>query len=74
MKICTKCGQSKPLTDFHKNKSKPDGLKSQCKACTTKEYAKAKAIAEGQRVVLSEAAKIAMSVPWVVSRHSGQHW
>jgi len=33
MKKCFKCNTIKPETDFHKNKSKKDGLASQCKIC-----------------------------------------
>lgn len=34
-KRCTKCGEEKPATSeyFARNKNKPDGLKSECKAC-----------------------------------------
>lgn len=32
-KTCTKCGKTKPATEFSHNKSTCDGLKSQCKAC-----------------------------------------
>ena len=35
MKSCTKCGERKPLTDYHKQKGTTDGLRSACKACTT---------------------------------------
>ena len=33
VKVCTKCGVSRPDTDFHKNRSRPDGIASQCKRC-----------------------------------------
>lgn len=32
-KFCNKCGQEKPISEFGKNKSKKDGLQTQCKAC-----------------------------------------
>lgn len=32
-KLCKKCGQTKPLTDFHSNKSKPDRRQIYCKPC-----------------------------------------
>lgn len=45
MKICSKCGQYKPLSDFYKDSSKKDGFKYACKVCcdssrdrSTKEY------------------------------------
>ena len=34
MKICTKCKIEKELTEFSKDKTKKDNLKSQCKICT----------------------------------------
>jgi hypothetical protein len=33
MKQCTKCGLSKPLSDYHLDKRKKDGRYSACKAC-----------------------------------------
>jgi len=32
VKVCTKCGEQKPLTEFYSNRSRPDGLASWCKA------------------------------------------
>jgi 5-methylcytosine-specific restriction endonuclease McrA len=32
-KQCTRCGECKPLTDFHKQASLPGGYKHYCKAC-----------------------------------------
>jgi hypothetical protein len=36
-KYCWKCKQSKPLDDFGRNRSKSDGLQSECKECV-REY------------------------------------
>lgn len=33
IKRCTKCGETKSLTEFHKDARKPDGLRCECKAC-----------------------------------------
>ena len=33
MKTCSKCKIEKKLTDFHRNKSKKDGLQDCCKLC-----------------------------------------
>lgn len=33
MKTCYKCKTTKELTDFYKDKSKPDGLEGLCKVC-----------------------------------------
>lgn len=33
MKQCTKCGETKPLDKFSADKSKQDGLHTQCKSC-----------------------------------------
>ena len=32
-KTCTKCGETKPLDDFHRDKTKAGGRKSNCKEC-----------------------------------------
>jgi hypothetical protein len=32
-KTCSKCKQTKDIGEFHKNKSKKDGLRSKCKSC-----------------------------------------
>lgn len=32
-KVCTKCGELKPKTDYHKNTKRSDGLVSRCKTC-----------------------------------------
>ena len=36
MKVCTKCGQQKPLDAFRKQSSTKDGLKYHCKECDNK--------------------------------------
>lgn len=33
MKACTKCGELKPLTDFHRNRNEKDGHAFWCRAC-----------------------------------------
>lgn len=33
MKLCSKCRQAKPLTEFHRNRNSKDGLQSRCKPC-----------------------------------------
>jgi 5-methylcytosine-specific restriction endonuclease McrA len=33
MKLCTKCGELKPLTEFYKDKSRYDGVYLYCKSC-----------------------------------------
>lgn len=32
-KTCTGCGETKPYTEYHRNASSKDGLRSRCKAC-----------------------------------------
>jgi len=39
-KTCALCGQEKQTDDFHKNKSKSDGLDSRCKKCVLEAKAK----------------------------------
>lgn len=38
MKTCLKCGQCKPFSDFSKDKSNKNGLRSQCKTCCTQNH------------------------------------
>lgn len=33
MKVCTKCGDEKPLEEFPTNTASPDGLRGDCKLC-----------------------------------------
>ena len=33
-KLCPHCGKEYPVTEFYRNKSKPDGYSSYCKTCT----------------------------------------
>ncbi len=33
MKLCAKCGETKPRSEFHKRSASPDGLRSRCKPC-----------------------------------------
>jgi len=35
LKVCIKCGASKPLTDYHKNCGNKDGLQGKCKPCVS---------------------------------------
>lgn len=35
-KRCYKCGQIKPLDEFHKNRAQKDGHQSACKSCMCK--------------------------------------
>ena len=40
-KTCSKCGEEKPLDEYHKNKGRKDGYQYECKKCATersKEY------------------------------------
>ena len=35
MKTCTKCGETKPFSEFHRHAGKLDGRRSECKACAS---------------------------------------
>jgi len=39
MKTCNKCGEEKPLSEYHKRSNRPSGVKSYCKACAKKLFA-----------------------------------
>ena len=38
LKTCSKCKERKPYSEFHKNKSKKDGLNFYCKKCKNQQY------------------------------------
>lgn len=33
LKTCSICAQRKPLSDFHKDRNRPDGRRSSCRVC-----------------------------------------
>lgn len=37
-KVCCKCGEEKPVSEFHKDKNSSDGYTYQCKACRNAKY------------------------------------
>jgi len=41
-KVCTQCKQEKPLAEFPKNVTSPDGYRTNCKACRAEYYRKNK--------------------------------
>lgn len=49
MKECSKCNQTKPLTEFYKGKKYKDGYRGQCKQCMTKYERKPQYYLESQR-------------------------
>jgi 5-methylcytosine-specific restriction endonuclease McrA len=48
-KRCTKCGETKSLEEFPKNRSRPDGHHSWCKICNRQHVAAFKATERGQQ-------------------------
>ncbi|MEV8056545.1 hypothetical protein AB0P37_08460 [Streptomyces antimycoticus] len=38
MKTCNTCGDVKPFAEFHRCKSKADGLSGRCKSCQSEYY------------------------------------
>ena len=48
MKTCTKCGETKPLSDFSADDAYKDGYQSHCKACKNA-YARARYAANRER-------------------------
>ena len=47
-KVCSECGQEKPLSEFNKRRSSPDGLQERCRACFSS-YNKARYWSDPQR-------------------------
>ena len=67
MRICTKCGQPKPIDGFYKDCTKKDGLKSYCKECANgmnKDYytTKRKRLAEAAKPVAKDGKAVAKPV------------
>lgn len=46
-KHCPACGLTHPITDFPRNRSKPDGRAEYCKACTARRMREYRATPEG---------------------------
>lgn len=42
-KQCGRCGEAKPITEFGRNASRPDGLQTWCKTCRAEQAAERKA-------------------------------
>jgi hypothetical protein len=38
VKICSRCGQKKPLSEFNRRSSSPDGHRPECRDCQHKDY------------------------------------
>ncbi len=57
-KVCTKCGFSKPVTEFSKAAKSHDGLRSNCKACA-KQYGAAWRSANPEKIKADKAADYA---------------
>lgn len=55
MKTCTKCGCTKPLSDFHSDSSKVGGLRNDCKMCVLQRRA-AYVAANYEKVAASDSA------------------
>lgn len=51
-KACTKCGEVKPLSEFHRDKKAPDGHAHACKPCKT---AQIRAAQDRRKAELGEA-------------------
>lgn len=56
-KACTRCGETKPLSQFHRNRNSPDGHASACKPCR---IAGVKAAQDKRRAEMGEEAYLAM--------------
>ena len=59
MKACSKCGETKPLTEFSKKTSCKDGLQRKCKSCASAEHAERRQANPDRVRALERASKIA---------------
>ena len=61
-KLCTTCNETKDLSSFNKNKSKPDGLQDRCRICDSiHSRAYYKANREKQAASIAKSRKIRMT-------------
>lgn len=68
-KKCGKCGEVKPLSEFHRNRTTPDGLQWECKPCV---IARVKASTARRRAEMGEEAFLATRGE-AVQRHRAKH-
>ena len=54
-KKCSKCGETKPTTDFCIVKRNKDGLNMYCRACMFKRYAKLRGIPDNTDAIMNNA-------------------
>lgn len=71
MKTCTKCGETKPESEFHKDSTKRDKLASSCKACMR--------VANAKRYAASPEKKKEYSAKWYAAntdkhKEYGKSW
>jgi hypothetical protein len=69
-KTCSECRQEKPTTEYHRNKSKRDGLQSMCKRCR-KSYTKQHYEANKQSYVDRSKTQTKRYKEWYLSLKSG---
>lgn len=50
-RMCPKCGERKPITDFARNRSRPDGRAAYCRPCHTARQREYYATPEGKAAV-----------------------
>lgn len=73
-KKCTKCKIEKPLTEFHKDKSRKDGLRYYCKACIAQYNAEKSAIPGNKEKIAKRAAKhYAENKEKIAKRHAKRY-
>jgi len=51
LKVCTKCNQKKPVSEFYKQKNSKDGLMSWCKECHREYTNKSKKKKEAKKII-----------------------
>jgi len=86
VKVCTRCGESKPLTAFAKHKLGRDGLRPRCRACTSietkahdaanreRKLARQKAYREANKEALREKDRTYRAAKPEVAKERGAKW
>lgn len=72
MKRCPRCGETKPLSAFSKNRRRKDGVHSICKACRAKDDHKRYEIAQGRAMPMRPQRSERGRTAWLRSLKEGK--
>lgn len=74
-KVCNKCGDEKPISEFHKDRTQKDGYKNLCKPCRSgvqKGYRNAAVTEETNDAAMTGEARI-MAIKALIENHKQEY-